>query len=185
MSKSRLPQLGRLVRVGLFAMGVGIMVSALISGCRRAPYYTGGGGMSAIDGHSFHFLCDAGQIKHVIIYDGEPSLEGGFGGGDSFSRKTEDGKSITMEYRSGQTIRIDGKDFELGKGAIILVSLRGTERQYEQLPIKFERRIDYTKITPEHGHEEYVEGELRRLAKDHPKLKQFLEAQPVPPDEKK
>ena len=190
MSTPRLPELECPFRVGLFALAVSITAFALINGCKGgAGHYTGGGGFSTISGHSFHFRCEDRKIWHVIIYDGQPSFKGGpvpgFGGSDSFSRQLEDGKSITMEYRDNLTIRIDGKDFDLGKGAIVLVSLNGAERQYEQLPIKFERQIDTTKINEVYGYAEYVEDELRGLAKEHAKLKKFLDAQPIAPGKKK
>src|SRR5262245_52791338 len=170
----------RFICAGLCLLGIVVVSSTLINGCKEG-YHAGGHGFSDIDGHSFHWRCRDYRIWHAIIYDCSLTFESGRGpnfvGGDSFAGQLENGNSIAMEYLNDQTIKIDGKEFELGKGSVFLVSLRDAESRHEQLPIRFER-IDMRKINGG-NYNEYIENQLREFAKEHPRLKQFLDAPPA------
>jgi hypothetical protein len=167
------------LRAALFILSIGVAVAVLIDGCKEG-YHVGGGGFGTIDGHSFHSRCEDHRIWHAIIYDGDLSYDNGFTGSDSFSHRLEGGKSIAMEYLNDQTIKIDENEFDLGKGSVFLVSLKDADTRREQLPMRFDRRIDTRKINAG-GYREYVENELHELAKQHPRLKQFLESPPARP----
>jgi hypothetical protein len=154
---------------------VAITLSAclLAPGCAGSHSWGGGseGDHGSKEGVRFDYdiislTCD-GRVFLVLAVDG------GSGGGTIISEKTQgtfyavDGRTIpwscTTRDGAAGTVTIAGQEFELGKGAVFLISLKAGQTKVEQLA------VDMSKLQ---GGK--MEEKLNAVGETAPRIKAFL-----------